>query len=411
VSYKIAIPERDVKLFWQEGRTVYWYCFLGATVVLALAHIVPNLRNLIYVHVLFDRRYRSDRTDHVPRVGVFVPCKGLFPELAGNLEALAQQEYEDFTVTYISESPEDPANETIEQIVRRYPHCRHVVSGPAASCGQKNHNLLKGIEQDAGSEVFVFCDSDIRPPPTWLSALMDTLGADDVSAATGFLWITPSPQTFGGTLHSMMVAYQATFISSPSMRTVWGGTMAIRSQTFERLNVAEEWRRTVVDDVTLCRLLRGQKVSKRYDPRCLVVSNEAASSVREAAEWFARQILYTKFYLRPIWLASLAVHVPTSLLMMAAAPLTLMSVFYDALRSAGLVCLGFSTVTMLAHTSMKLTCRDGQRALRWFLLSPLSQWISTYSLVKTAFTHRLRWGDVTYRLDRKGRVVELERAE
>lgn len=389
---------------------MYWYCFLSATVILALAHIVPTLRNLIYVHVLFNRRCRTDRGDHVPRVGVFVPCKGVFPELVGNLEALALQEYGDFTVTCISESDEDPANEAIEDVVRRYPHCRHVVSGHAMSCGQKNHNLLKGIEQDGGSEIFVFCDSDIRPQQTWLSTLVDTLSADDVAAATGFLWITPAPKSFGGTLHSMMVAYQATFISSASMRTVWGGTMALRSRTFEQLGVAEAWGRTVVDDVTLCRLLRDQKVSKRYDPRCLVVSDDAASSTREAVEWFTRQILYVKFYLRSVWLASLAVHVPSSLMMMAAGPLTVVGVFYGAVRSTGLVCLGFSAVTMLAHTSMKLTHRDGQRALRWFLLSPLSQWLSTYSLLRTAFTRRLRWGDVTYKMDRKGNVVELERS-
>ena len=388
---------------------MYWYCFLGVTLALALAHIVPNIRNLIYVRVLFNRRYRRDQTDCPPRVGVFVPCKGTFPELAENLEALARQEYEDFTVTYISESDEDPAFEAIESVVRRYAHCRHVISGIAVSCGQKNHNLLKGLAQDSQSEVLVFCDADIHPPPEWLSTLVNSLTSDDVSVATGFLWITPSRQTLGSTLHSMMVAYQATFISNNSMRTVWGGTMAIRSHIFERLRVAEEWSRTVVDDVTLCRLLRGKKVNKRYDPRCLVVSNDAASSVREAVEWFTRQILYIKFYLRSLWLVSLAVHIPSSLLMMAAGPLTIAGFFYDTVRSTGLVCLGFSAVTMLAHTSMKLTCRDGQRALRWFLLSPLSQWISTYSLVKTAFTRKLRWGDVTYRLDRKGRVVGAER--
>jgi hypothetical protein len=209
----------------------------------------------------------------------------------------------------------------------------------------------------------------------------------------------------------MMVAYQAMFMANSSMRFVWGGGMAIRSGTFEQLDVAQEWSRTVVDDITLSGLLRRAKMKAVYDPRCLVVSSNAASSIREVVEWCMRQILYVKFYSRSLWLSQFLVHIPSSLMMMAALPLMLTGTFLDSVMPAALVCLGFSLVAMIAQTLAKLTCRDGQSALRWFALSPLLAWVSTYCLLRTAFSRTVRWNGVTYKLDCRGRVVGVERSE
>ncbi len=383
--------------------------FLGVTFTLALAHIIPNLRNLFYIYVLFEKRYKKDSIEPLPRVNVFVPCKGVSPKLKENLEAVARQEYENFTITFITESEEDPANQLIEEVVSRYPHCQHIVSGSTVSCGQKNYNLLKGIAQDSESEVFAFCDSDIRPFPKWLSTLVSSLKMKKVSVATGFMWLTPSCQTLANTLHSMMIAYLATFMSDNSNKLVWGGAMAIRSQAFKQLKVAQEWDQTVSDDLTLSRVLHGRKEKKVYDPRCLIVSSDSMSSVHKVTEWFTRQILLLKFYFPFLWLIVLAVYVPSSLIMMMSVPLVVAGFFYDTLRALGFICVGFSLAVMLAQTSMKLTHRDGQSVLRWFLISPLAEWIGTYCLVKTIFIRRIQWANITYRLNRKGKVVEIDR--
>lgn len=382
--------------------------FLGAS--FALIHVIPILYSLLYVHLLFDRRHQRDST-RSPPVGVFVPCKGVYPGLKENLEAVACQEHKNFTVTFISESHEDPANQAIQHVVQQYPHCRHLVSGLATCCGQKNHNLLRGLARDSGSEVFVFCDADIQPSPKWLSTLVSSLDSDDVSVATGFVWITPSQQTLAGTLHSMMVAYEAAFMSNNSMRLAWGGTMAIRSDTLRQLRVAEEWSRKASDDVTLSHLLRDTKVKKVHNPRCLVKSGESMSSVHQVIEWFTRQILFLKFYLRSLWLIALAVHIPSSLIMMLTVPLIIGGFYHNTLRAVAFVCLGFSLTVMLAHTLTKLTHQDGQSAFLWFAASPLGQWIATYCLVKTIFISRIKWADVIYTLDRQGRVAGVHRTK
>lgn len=382
--------------------------FLGVS--FALIHVIPILYNLLYVHLLFDKLHQRNST-RSPSVGVFVPCKGIFPGLKENLEAVACQEYKNFTVTFISESHEDPANRAIQHVVRQYPHCQHLVSGLARSCGQKNHNLLRGLAQNSGSEVFVFCDADIRPSPKWLSTLVSPLGSDDVSVATGFVWITPFQQTLAGILHSMMVAYEAVFMSNNSMRLAWGGAMAIRSDTLRQLRVAEEWNRTASDDLTLSHLLRDKKAKKVHNPRCVVKSGESMSSIHQVIEWFTRQILFLKFYLRSLWLIALAVYIPSSLIMMMTIPLTIGGFYHNTLRAMAFVCLGFSLTVMLAYTFMKLTHRDGQSGFLWFAASPLVQWIATYCLVKTIFIPRIKWADVIYTLDRQGRVTAVDRAE
>lgn len=383
--------------------------FLGVAFTLALAHIIPNLRHLLYIYVVFNRHHKKDSIGFYPSVNMFVPCKGVFPRLKGNLEAIARQEYENFTVTFITESKEDPANQMIAGIVSRYRHCQHIISGPAVSCGQKNYNLLKGIAQDSKSEIFVFCDSDIHPFPKWLSMLVSSLKMKDVSVTTGFLWITPSCQTLANTLHSMIVAYLGMFVSDNSKKLIWGGAMAIRSQTFKQLRVMEEWSRTVSDDLTLSRLLHSTKLKKIYDPRCLIVSNESISSIFKIIEWFTRQILFLKFYLPSLWRTALVTYIPSSLIMMMTIPVTVLAFFHDALKIVSFGCVGFSLTVMLTHTLMKLTYRDGQSVFRWFLVSSLAQWIATYCLVKTIFIQSIQWANVIYRLDQKGKVIRLDK--
>ena len=80
----------------------------------------------------------------------------------------------------------------------------------------------------------------------------------------------------------------------------WGGSTAIRRETFERLAVAERWRGTVSDDFALTRVLREAGLPVRFVPQCLTATLEDCRA-RELFEFTTRQLKITRVYAPDLW--------------------------------------------------------------------------------------------------------------
>ena len=93
-----------------ERMDAYW---ITAYLILAGLVIVESL--LLALQTWEHRRYvRScmrDLARHQPtgRVALFAPCKGLDLDFEANLRALLRQDYDNYEVTFIVESTDDPA--------------------------------------------------------------------------------------------------------------------------------------------------------------------------------------------------------------------------------------------------------------------------------------------------------------
>lgn len=390
--------------------TNYRAIFVVASLVFGGCCVWPSLRGLVYIRIRFPRyKRRLNRSPlHATKVGVFVPCKGGGARLETHLEMICTQEdVPSYTVTFITESEEDSACAAIRKVVARHPHARHVVAGLAERCGQKNHNLLMGVRDNSESDVFVFCDADGHLDRKWLGRLIEPMVRDDVAVVTGFCRVIPRQRTISGTLHAMMVGYQGMAISNNRIRPVWGGGMAIRRDLFEAWDVEGLWERTVVDDMTLTALVRKYRVRRVYNPTCIMQLDEIAESVREAVDWFLRQILFVKFYLRRLWIQALLSYAGVSAWMAMSSVLVARSLVRWDIDSWLWMSGAFLLVVTSWYASLKYFCRNSQSVLRWFLLSPLTHGLWGYVLLKTLFTRRIRWRNVEYRLDRRGRVVEV----
>ena len=123
-------------------------------------------------------------------------------------------------------------------------------SGIAALCAQKNHNLLAGLRSlKPDTEILVFCDSTNMADPGWLGRFTKPLRNGDCQVVTTFRAFRPDPETLGGVCQAIYASFIR--LLAAIKPTPWGGATAIRRETFERLNVAEAWSRTVVDDLIL----------------------------------------------------------------------------------------------------------------------------------------------------------------
>ena len=154
------------------------------------------------------------------------------------------------------------------------------------------------------SQVFVFVDSDARPSAEWLSYLVAPLEQEKVGAATGYRWFISENPSFSSELRSAWNASIASALGSNTKTNFcWGGSMAIRRDVFERIDLREKWRGTLSDDFAVTRAMNEAGLEIVFVPQALTASVENCS-FDEMLEFTTRQMKITRVYAPHLWLLS-----------------------------------------------------------------------------------------------------------
>ena len=343
-----------------------------------------------------------------PRLAVLVPVTGAAAGLAGRLEALLSQDYPSYQVVFSTRDAADPATAVILSLITRHPRARHVVAGPARSCGQKNQNLLAALKLVGQTpEILVFCDSNQEAPATWLKELVAPIVDGEAQVTSGFHHVIarePGIALFGRAI-TVLALYLAKGFRR--LNQPWGGATAIRRSLFESLGVAKLWAENIVDDVSLAaRLVRAgilvgiPKGASLYTP----VESETPEGWRD---WLTRQWLYLKFCMPVTWLAAgLLVHLLWALVLLSGVCLLLAPL---GLTSGS---LGLAAALFLAGlTGLGMALRSCHPQP-----GPLGKWLPAYFAAmgmaswchwKTLFTMEMRWRGMVYRVGWRGKVASV----
>ena len=219
--------------------------------LLAGAAIVQAL--LVAINVYEHRRRALVRLKKISyyapsgRVLVLSPCKGHDPFLEENLQALLTQDYPDYEVAFVVEDAADPACPVIRRAIAACPQTptRLLVAGRAEGCGQKVHNL-RVATADLPPEIrhLAFFDSDSRPKPYWVRAAIYKHYRPEIGATTGYRWLIPQKSTVCNHLVSAINCNVMAVLGRDSHHMVWGGSWAIRRETFEQLKIRAAWEGT-----------------------------------------------------------------------------------------------------------------------------------------------------------------------
>jgi cellulose synthase/poly-beta-1,6-N-acetylglucosamine synthase-like glycosyltransferase len=281
-----------------------FFYFLAA---LVLVQSAISLRAGVRWLAFFRRELDAKRALFLPFASVFVPCRGLDQGLNANLAALFRQHYPAYELVFVSDRADDPALTVAEELSRVFAaetvaRARFVAAGRASESGQKVHNLRAAVaECDSRSEVFVFVDTDARPRADWLRSLVAPLADEGVGAATGYRWFLSVRGGLASQLRSVWNASIASALAEDAGRNFcWGGSTAVRRETFERLNIRERWRGTVSDDYALTRALQEARLPVRFVPACLTASVEDCT-FGELLEFTTRQLKITRVYAPHLW--------------------------------------------------------------------------------------------------------------
>jgi len=336
-----------------------------------------------------------------PSIAVFCPCKGLDEGFQKNVQSILDQDYPSFQAVFIVESERDPAFNELKSL-----GVTVLVAGEATTRGQKVHNLTHGVEQaGADADVFVFCDVDARFPCDWLKNLIAPLEDAAVGASTGYRWYVPTRGRPATLLRSIWNASVVTMLGAHTRNFVWGGSMAMRREVFNRIGIRRAWEGAVSDDYAVTRAVREAGMRIVFIPACLIPSY-GDCSWRDLFEFTTRQIIITRVYEPRMWRMAL---VSQSIFNIAfwwsfalAWTNSLAAVFFITIYG---LAAAKSWIRLNALGSVLPDTALSDYRWSYILWSPLSGLIYEYNLLRSAFTRDIVWRQIRYRLVSPHRTI------
>jgi cellulose synthase/poly-beta-1,6-N-acetylglucosamine synthase-like glycosyltransferase len=323
------------------------------------------------------------------------------------LESLLAQSYPNYEAIFVTCNSNDPAVQIVNRVIHTKRNARHIVSGAASRCSQKNHNLLAGLAGlDPSIEILVFCDSTHWAPERFLEDLVSPIVSGKAVMTTGYHRVVPGDCRLPtlGMLVSVMAIHLMQgleFITQP-----WGGATAISRRTFEENGINALWAENVVDDVSMCSHLAKAGIKVRpVSAACLLTPVEGVT-FRAWYKWFKRQFFFLKVCQPATWAA------------FAIAAYLLCTPFLAGLACAAGI-MGFApkymTVGGCAFLAAFLAIGMKWRTLvhedipiwRWMpaVLAAISMTVLCYA--GTWFSNLLSWRGILYRVTWGGKVVSV----
>ena len=371
---------------------------------------------------LVRRSWRRPPGNYQPSAAVIIPCKGLNPGFELNVTRFLAQDYPAYQLIFVVAAEGDPAYRYLAQRLKEPPGRAAkpmlIAAGQSSARGEKVNNLLHGVRAavDPVTEVLVFADADATPGEAWLRSLVAPLEDEGVTVSTGFRWYLPGA-SFASRLRAAWDTSIATMLGEHDHNFAWGGSMAIRTADFRRLEIANRWwASTVSDDYTLTRAVREAGGRIRFEARCLLKSCEE-SSLRDFLRWANRQVIITRVYSGRLWwagLASYSLYCGTFLLGLALLALDASAAERSAIAGMllGTVALGMAKARLRAIVAREIFPEERSRLERgascYWKLAPLVPWVMFMNFVISGFAQRIEWHGVHYELCSRDEVRVLK---
>lgn len=389
---------------------IYVFYFFAAVLVF-LGY--QSLRGGINYLNFFRRELAKPESDYTPFCSIIAPCRGLETDLLKNLSALFRQEFPNYEIVFVVDSEADESVPVIKNLIESFSgveknvSAKFYIAGRAIDESQKVHNLRRAVlEVSVESEIFLFVDSDARPASDWLRNLIAPLQDEKIGCATGYRWFVQRRGGFSTALRSVWNASIASHLgANRAGNFCWGGSMAIRRDTFERLNIEEKWRGTLSDDFAVTRAMKEADLPIHFVPQCLTATVEDCR-FRELLEFSTRQMKITRVYAAPLWTASLLGSVLfTATFWTGAALLFVLSSWHFWLTLAflsAIFALG-AAKAWLRLTAVKLVLKDYETELNQQFLPHLTLWTISpilyfYNSVSALFSRKILWRGIKYNL-------------
>lgn len=389
---------------------IVWAAVIAQSVFVYYA--IRNYRYAIAKH----RKYRTKIVpNYQPRTALIIPCKGLDAGFDSNIESFLRQDHTNYQLFFVLGEKTDPAYERLCNIIKqsaqdpRARDARILIAGRPTSCSQKIHNLLYVIDRlPADFEVLAFADSDIRVRRKWLNLLVLPLYRAKCGVATGYRWFVPTRNNLATLALSAINASIAQLLGNSRFNHAWGGSMAVRREDFQRWGLAQTWRTTLSDDLSLTLAVKKEGKIVTFVPGCLAASCESITWPR-LYEFCRRQFLITRVYTPRTWWLGLFSSLGSVLGLWGTAALAYYAATIQAknlplyVAVAVFFLAGHFLRAVLRQAMIVQLLREHVPQLRWAIVADvLGFWLWSIVLLgfilSSAVGRTIRWRGILYKL-------------
>jgi len=262
-------------------------------------------------------------------------------------------------------------------------------------------------------------DTDVRPSASWLGYLVRPLQDPDLGATTGYRWFVP---VRGGVASHLRSVWNASIASALGEQTeknfCWGGSTAIRRETFNESKVVDYWRGTVSDDFALTRALHEGELPIKFVPQCLTASFEDCT-FSELIEFTTRQLKITRAYAAHLWRGVLIGSILFVSVFFGGIALVIARALMGLSMATSLVLLLiiFALGSMKSHLRLRAVAalipdprlRSFGTTMAQLTLWPLASVLYLYNALAAALSRRITWRGITYELKSPTETVILSR--
>ncbi|MGB2751151.1 MAG: glycosyltransferase [Pyrinomonadaceae bacterium] len=401
-----------------------FYFFAAILVWLSFKSFLGGIAYLKFFH----EQLAKPRSDYTPFATIIVPCRGIDKSLDENLAAFLKQDYPKYEVIFVVDDKNDPAVAVINAIVTKaetrpvgsVPTAKLIIADKAIHSAQKVENLREAVLHVSDqSQIFVFADSDARPSMDWLRALIAPHADANVGASTGYRWFISKNPTFGSELRS---AWNASITSAlgPNIKSnfCWGGSMAMRRDTFERLEMCEKWSGVLSDDFAVTRAVKAAGLPIIFVPQALTATVEDCT-LTETVEFTTRQMKITRVYATPLWIVSLIGTTIFNAVLIAALLIVMLSKTNSIAVWVSLATLIFVTVfstgkAWLRLNAVRLVLPQHEADLKSQFWTQNTLWLIApslflYNSLAAWASRRMIWRGITYELKSPTETVIIAR--
>jgi hypothetical protein len=383
---------------------LYWF-FVGPALLLAFLSLRGERKRAAYV-----AERLAAPGDYLPPASVIVPVKGPDEGLHENLAALAALDYPDYELIVTAQCAADIAPGVLPARVKVV-----LAHGAEARSSEKICNLVAAVRATRRrSDIFAFADSDTRVTPRWLRALAAPLSDPAVGASTGYRWFLPAPPTFWTLMRGVWDAVCFGMLGPGDSPFVWGGSMAIRKETFFEIGVFGHWKNTVSDDYALTSALKAAHLKIAYAPGALAPSFDRVSC-RGFFEWSRRQMILTRVYRPRLWWTGLLAHIfycggMAASIVASIAGYRLAEWALIAQLSPGML-KGLNRATLARAALPDHEAWFRRHAWVHAIWVPLATWLWLVALASAAFQSHIVWRGQRYELREKEAGARSQRKE
>jgi ceramide glucosyltransferase len=345
-----------------------------------------------------------------PRTCLIMACKGDEPELAKNITAMLNQDYEDYYSMIVTDDAIDPAYEVARSVITKYPasNATLITADSHTHASGKVSALLTALKKSRDrTEVYAFLDGDAFAPSNWLTELVDPLHNPSIGATTGFRWYFPIHNGFWAHVQAAWNASGTNLLFNDKFNFPWGGAMAVRADTLEKIGIEEVWTKAISDDLSLNSALRKYGYKILFLPQCMVASFSGIT-LTDFIRWATNQTALVRAYNPLLWDYALAAYtffnltfifgIVCALTSMFVGPNWLIPAFLLMLPAPIGVLRSKARSTLFKQAMPSMRTEFDRTSRKDCIASLIVPWIMSYCILRSSRTNEIEWRGRKYKL-------------